>query len=75
MAKKKKEEVREPKLNPGVEKAIEVAGNQLKLAEMMGVTQPAVNHWLYEYCPPDRAKQIEIQTGVPREEICPETFS
>lgn len=60
--------------NPGVAKAIERAGSQKQLAEMMGVDQPLITHWLYRSCPPVRAKQIEEKLGVSRKEICPEIF-
>lgn len=60
--------------NPGVEKAIEMAGGQTELARLMGVEQPAVHHWLHVSCPPARAKEIEEKLGVPRIEICPEVF-
>lgn len=60
--------------NPGVLKAIEIAGSQMKLAEAMNVAQPAIYHWLYYKCPPNRAKDIEDRLGIPKSETCPEVF-
>lgn len=69
---KKKEFKQEP--NVGILKAIELAGGQIKLAEMMQVAQPAIHHWLYYSCPAVRAKEIEEKLGVPRKQICPQIF-
>ena len=66
-------ETREP--NSGVQLAIEVAGTQEALAELCGVRQPSVYHWLYRSCPPVRAVQLENVTGVPRELIRPDLFT
>jgi DNA-binding transcriptional regulator YdaS (Cro superfamily) len=62
------------KPNPGVMKAIELAGTQRKLAALMQVEQPAVYHWLYKSCPPERALELEDKFGVPKEMTCPEIF-
>ena len=74
MAKRKRNLPRRETPNPGIVRAIELAGTQSALAQMMEVEQPAVHHWLYHSCPPERAKEIEQKLGVPRIEICPEVF-
>lgn len=61
-------------LNFGVAEAIKSVGSQSELARKMKVEQPAVHHWLYYSCPPERALEIEQLCGVPREKTCPEIF-
>lgn len=63
------------KLNAGLQRAIDAVNGQHKLAELLGVSQPTIHHYLYENCPPERAVEIERVTGVPREEIRPDIFS
>lgn len=60
--------------NAGVDEAIQVAGDQYKLADLLGVTQPAIQHFLFKKISAERAKQIERVTGVPREKIRPDIF-
>ncbi len=60
--------------NIGIEKAIEVAGSQAKLAKLLNVTQPAISHFLHCKCPVERAVQVERLTGVPRGLIRPDIY-
>lgn len=62
------------KPNPGILLAIERAGSQVKLAELLGCTQPNIVYWLYYKVPAERAHQIEKKTGVPREYMRPDLF-
>lgn len=62
------------KVNQGVLRAVEVAGSQMALADLLGVRQPAVFRWLYSNVTPERAKEIEDATGVPRGLIRPDIF-
>jgi DNA-binding transcriptional regulator YdaS (Cro superfamily) len=55
---------------PGIQRAVEVAGNQRALATILGVTQQAVSAWVRRgYAPADRVVEIEAQTGVARETL------
>lgn len=69
--------------NDGIKEAIEASGECFNpkrngstkaLAELCGVTQPAVMHWLYRQVPAHRAVQIELITGVSREKIRPDLY-
>lgn len=60
--------------NPGVLAAIKSAGSMSALAKLCKVKQPAVNYWLYTYCPAERALQIEKLTGVSRKKIRPDLY-
>lgn len=61
-------------VNPGVAAAIEKAGGQHALAQLLNVSQPTVHHYLYENCPPERARDIEKATGISRSQIRPDIF-
>lgn len=63
--------------NPGIKAAIEkVEGHsQSALARLLGVTQPAVVHWLRVRCPPEQAIKIEAILGIDKALICPEIFA
>lgn len=51
----------------GVERAVKLAGGQVALARLLGVTQQAISIWLRRgYVPLRRAQEIEAQLGVPR---------
>ena len=62
------------KKNPGVQRAIEIAGGQVALADECGVSHAAVAKWLWRSCPAKRAVQIEEKTGVDRAEIRPDLY-
>ncbi len=68
----KKKELKAP--NKGIIRAIEFAGSQVALAKLLDVAQPAVNHWLYENVPAERALEISEVTGVPANLIRPDLF-
>lgn len=64
-----------------LEKAIESAGTQAKLAAALStpekpIKQQNVWNWLRrdKKVPPDMAVPIERATGVPRHELCPDVF-
>ncbi|MEO5342204.1 MAG: helix-turn-helix domain-containing protein [Gammaproteobacteria bacterium SHHR-1] len=61
----------------GIEKAIAAAGSQQRLAELLGVTQQAVAHWLaHGKIPYGRVVDVEIalEGVVKREELAPELY-
>lgn len=54
----------------GIEKAVEAAGSQPKLAALIGVSKQAVQQWVAQgYVPVDRVVAIEAETGVARSEL------
>lgn len=55
------------KLITGIADALQQAGNQVQLAERLGVSQQAVSIWLRRgWVPVRRALEIEAQFGVAR---------
>lgn len=51
----------------GIADALKQAGNQVALAERLGVSQQAVSIWLRRgWVPVRRALEIEAQFGIPR---------
>lgn len=63
-------EQQEVKGKTGIEKAVDAAGGQVKMAAALGVTQQAVSFWVRRgYVAPLRAIEIEMQWGVPRIEL------
>ncbi len=60
--------------NPGIERAIKLAGGRTRLARLLQVTAQNVDYWLRRNCPGKRAIEIERLLGVPRDEIRPDLF-
>jgi len=59
-----------PRATSAVDKAVEKAGSWNKLAVALGVTRQAVGQWLRQgYVPLARAKEIEMQFGIPRNDL------
>lgn len=57
-------------MKTGIEEAIEAADGQVKLAEILGVTQQAVSLWLQQgYVPNNRVVAIETLFGVARKRL------
>lgn len=51
----------------GIADAIKAAETQEQLAATLGVSQQAVSAWLTQgFVPKDRAREIEMQYGIPR---------
>lgn len=53
-------------------RAIQRAGNAVKLAEKLGLNFQAVYQW--KECPPKRCIEVEQITGVSRHELRPDVF-
>ena len=61
-----------------LERAIEAAGSQARVAQIVGKTQQAVSHWLTArkgLVPADAAIRIERALGIPAAELCPDAFA
>lgn len=59
-----------PASKNAVDRAVALAGSQAKLAAVLGVSQQNVGLWVKQgYVPATRAKEIEIQFGLPRAEL------
>jgi DNA-binding transcriptional regulator YdaS (Cro superfamily) len=52
--------------------AVKAAGGHRKLGRMLGISHQAIGQW--ESIPAERLIEIEILTGVPREELRPDLF-
>lgn len=58
-----------------LEKAINIAGNQVILAEQLGVTPQAVQQWKKNNkVPAERVISVERLTGVSRHDIRPDIY-
>lgn len=54
----------------GIDKAIEASGSETALAEMLGVSQQAVNKWKQRgYVPQGRVDQIAGHFGIEKDEL------
>ena len=54
----------------GVSQAIQAAGSQRKLADLLGVSQQAISIWLDQgWVPLRRAQEIETSLGIPRSSL------
>jgi DNA-binding transcriptional regulator YdaS (Cro superfamily) len=60
-----------------LERAVELAGGQKPLADLIGTTQPNIWYWLNKSkrgVPSEYAAAIEEATGVTRHELRPDIF-
>lgn len=58
-----------------IERAVEAAGGQQKLAEAIGVKYQAVQKWLRNRkLPAERVIAVEEATGVPRGDLRPDLY-
>ena len=59
-----------------VKKAVEVAGGQTALGNLVGVSQGHIWSWLNRSrkCPPEKVLQVERATGVSRHELRPDIY-
>ena len=62
----------ERKIEPGLLRAIEIAGSGEVLARRLGITRQALQQW--DKIPAKYLIPIERLTGVPREELRPELY-
>ncbi|WP_437889321.1 transcriptional regulator [Phytobacter sp. V91] len=61
----------------GLNKAIEIAGNASKLAQMLGIKPMSVSRWKTRYngnVPPNRVRAIYEKTGVTPHELRPDLY-
>lgn len=57
----------------GIQRAVKIAGTQTDLANLLGVSQATVWKWVQRgYAPPRRCIEIEMHTGVDREDLLSE---
>ena len=58
-----------------VRRAVEIAGGQRALGQLLGVSQQAVGQWLSnDRIPANRVVQIAQATGIPRHELRPDLY-
>lgn len=68
-------EATEPEVPTAIDRAIEHAGGQSKLARKCGVRPQAVQNWQRrQRLPAERVIQVETITGVPRTELRPDIY-
>lgn len=56
----------------GIRLAIEAAGGHRKLGRLLGVSHQSIAQWMG--VPAERLLEVEVLTGVPREEMRPDLF-
>lgn len=60
-------------MNAGLKWAIEIAGSQVKLARLLGISHQALNKW--QDVPPRHIIAIERATGVHRSLLRPDLYA
>ena len=60
------------RMNQGLQQAIEIAGSQVKLAKLLGITHQAINKW--RDVPVHHIIAIERATGVHRSLLRPDLY-
>lgn len=58
--------------DPGVQAAIDAAGNMSKLADKLEISREAISQW--RRIPAERIIQVERATGVPRHLLRPDLY-
>jgi DNA-binding transcriptional regulator YdaS (Cro superfamily) len=61
------------RMNQGLKQAIEIAGSQNKLAQLLGITHQAVNKW--RLVPTHHLIKVEQLTGVHRSLLRPDLYT
>lgn len=56
-------------------RAIKALGGITKTARRYGISIPAVQNWRTRGVPQERIKDIEADSGVPREELLPQLYA
>ena len=59
-------------LSPAIRLAIEAVGGHRKLARLLGINHQSIASW--DRIPGERLIEIEILTGVPREQLRPDLY-
>lgn len=59
-----------PDLKDGLDRACEAVGGKAELGRRLGITGPAISQW--DKVPAERVVEVEIATGIPREELRPD---
>lgn len=60
---------------PALDKAVEAAGSQLALAQLLGIKPPSISGWYdRQRVPAERCIAIEAATGVSRHDLRPDVF-
>lgn len=59
--------------DPGLDRAIQVAGGVAELARRLGIRQPSVSNWTR--VPAERVTAVEAASGIPRVQLRPDLYS
>ena len=59
-------------MDAGIEKAAKAVGTVAALARKLGITRAAIHQW--PRVPAERVVQVELATGIPREELRPDLY-